>query len=548
SPTERFLEAVRLYLHPNTYIVLAGSHGNSTDIIQHDVFRNTANIIYLGIKEETISNSESIRPQRNNSRGIEVFSRCLYCNGGNSKTYSVGIWNPKISPHIDTQLFEDQFKNFHGHTFRIVCLAWFPYTDYTRTSDAGGTIVYPQDSLDVRMLNGIAKALNFSYEMRVPWDNQWGTSTPNGNWTGIVGTLQYHKGDFSMMLSWLENRLPVVDYSRVYSSEPLVMVTAKSKPLSQSFALVRPFTGQLWALFLLSVVAAGFILWILQKLRSRISDEENFSLDRSILVTWAIILEDPPLQLPENITAQMLIGWWWLYCMLVTITYRSSLIAHLTVPGKSPELNSLEDLLIANRKQKWTWGFEPTYGSGWEWLKLNENPTVEEVFKDIEVLKLDEQIARVLAGQHAFITWKYYIRSIILSKYTDERGYTPMHTSKSEFFNYGGYGWGFRKGAPFRGRIDIMKLRLIESGAITFWMNDLIESSAAKFRIQRQKEKPESEASADERSGGDKEGTNTVLGLGHLQGVFYLLIMGNVLGLLSFVIEYWFNCFSNPDK
>ncbi|XP_066952407.1 glutamate receptor ionotropic, kainate 4-like [Macrobrachium rosenbergii] len=416
-------------------------------------------------------------------------------------------------------------------------MAWFPYTDFARTSKRGGTVVYPLDSLDVRMLKGIAKALNFSYEMRVPWDNQWGTSTANGNWTGIVGTLQYHKGDFSMMLSWLENRLPVVDYSRVYSSEPLVMVTAKSAPLPQSFALVRPFTPQLWGLTVLSTVAAGFTLWVLQKIWSRISNERSIGLGSSVLLTWAIILEDPPMRLPKNITAQMLIGWWWLYCMQVTIMYRSSLIAHLTVPGKSPELNSLDDLLEANKREKWTWGFEPTYGSGWEWLKLNENPTVREIFKGIEVLELDEQLRRVLSGRHAFITWKYYIRSIILSQYTDGRGYTPIHTAKEEFFNYGGYGWGFRKGAPFRGRIDIMKLRLIESGAIEFWMNELIESSAAKSRSKKKK-KPE------ERSSNDERRSNTVLGMGHLQGVFYILIMGNFLGLLSFLFECCSRCFS----
>lgn len=71
--------------------------------------------------------------------------------------------------------------------------------------------------------------------------------------------------------------------------------------------------------------------------------------------------------------------------MLITITYRSSLVAHLTVPGKSPTLDSLEDLLAAHRKASWTWGFEPTYGSGWEWLKSNQNPTVKEIFNSIMV-------------------------------------------------------------------------------------------------------------------------------------------------------------------
>ena len=81
------------------------------------------------------------------------------------------------------------------------------------------------------------------YEMRVPWDNQWGVSQEDGNWTGTVGTLQHHGADFSMLLSWLPSRMAVVDYSRVYISEPLVIVTRKPGPLPQIFALVRPFPG-----------------------------------------------------------------------------------------------------------------------------------------------------------------------------------------------------------------------------------------------------------------------------------------------------------------
>lgn len=83
----------------------------------------------------------------------------------------------------------------------------------------------------------------YRYVMRTPWDNQWGVSQDNGNWTGTVGTLQHHQADFSMLLSWLGSRMAVVDYSRVYVSEPLIIVTSKTGPLPQIFALVRPFPG-----------------------------------------------------------------------------------------------------------------------------------------------------------------------------------------------------------------------------------------------------------------------------------------------------------------
>ncbi|XP_037791279.1 uncharacterized protein LOC119586601 [Penaeus monodon] len=483
----RFLEDIELYKKSDTYVLLVGPDHRATDFLSHSVFRNTANILYFGHRLRPASKdvlnlmspqsqfargtrTRSLRPQFDRSQfmrdnrtereqRIATYTRCFYCNDGEENQFIIDTWTPHAGFTYSANLFPDQFKTFHGHKFNVVAMNWFPFTKFIQHSDKGGTVVTPQDSLDIRMLNALAEALNFTYEMRTPWDNQWGTSTPSGNWTGIVGTLQYHKGDFSMMLSWMEPRLPVVDYSRIYASEPLVMVTSKPKPLSQAFALVRPFAanqpnhnshhllpfpGSLWFVTFVSTLAAGLVLWLLQLWWSKMSGGEKLEFGDATLMTWGILLEDPPVNIPRNVTAQMLIGWWWVYCMLITITYRSSLVAHLTVPGKSPTLDSLEDLLAAHRKASWTWGFEPTYGSGWEWLKSNQNPTVKEIFNNIMVLELEEQLSRVLSGRHAFITWKYYSRSIIGSRYTNDRGYTPLYTGRQDFFNYGGYGWGFR--------------------------------------------------------------------------------------------------------
>ena len=62
--------------------------------------------------------------------------------------------------------------------------------------------------------------------------------------------------------------------------------------------------------------------------------------------------------------------------------YKSSLISHLTFPGKSEPINSFEDLL---EEPGYTWGFEPTYGGGWVWLKDNKAETVKEIYKDLLV-------------------------------------------------------------------------------------------------------------------------------------------------------------------
>ncbi|XP_071518154.1 uncharacterized protein [Panulirus ornatus] len=506
----RYLEVVEVYKWPETYVVLVGPKSQASVALHDHSLRNSPKLLYLAyLQQQSLGqqprtttashvvttttwlagpndppgygsdNNHGNNPRLNEVvsvvasntvsglqemstewRWVYLYTRCMYCTAARDSVQLLHTWTASGGLHNQADLFPDQFQDFHGHTFRLVTMNWFPFIQFQRHTHERGSLVTPLDSLDVRMLTTIANKLNFTYEMRVPWDDQWGTSTPSGNWSGIVGTLQHHQADFSMMLSWLETRLPVLDYSTIYASEPLVMITSKPLPLSQAFALVRPFSVQLWLVTVVSTMVATVVLWALQKAWAWAWAGYALSLDQAMMLTWAILLEDPPPRLPRNITAQL--------------------------------------------------------------------------------SELQEQLELVLAGHHAFITWKYYIRSIIAAHYTDARGYTPIHTAREDFFKYGGYGWGYRKGAPFRHKIDKLKSWLKEGGFINLWLDQLIDDSgrAARMRKKEEEGRGGDDDEKNRKQGNTNEvGSQVVLGLGHLQGVFYLLIMGYGLSLVAFLAE-----------
>lgn len=81
------------------------------------------------------------------------------------------------------------------------------------------------------------------YELVEPPDGQWGVVDDHGNWSGVVGMLQREQADLSLCLTITAPRLPVMDYTRVYTNDPLVIISLKPKPLPRYLALVRPLTG-----------------------------------------------------------------------------------------------------------------------------------------------------------------------------------------------------------------------------------------------------------------------------------------------------------------
>ena len=82
------------------------------------------------------------------------------------------------------------------------------------------------------------------YDVREPEDEQWGLEISGGNWTGIVGTLQHEKADFSMDLTLTPQRAAVVEFSRVYIDEDTVILSTKPRPLPEYLSLINPFGGE----------------------------------------------------------------------------------------------------------------------------------------------------------------------------------------------------------------------------------------------------------------------------------------------------------------
>ncbi|KAK4290635.1 hypothetical protein Pmani_036478 [Petrolisthes manimaculis] len=591
-PCLSFLTLLKLALWPDTRVVGVGGEEGVAQVFSHPSLKDTIHALYLAITPTPTPTTTPTTPTTTTttpsnftpdtiesettcvSKGacVRVYSRCLYCLEGRPGVRLLASFTPSVSGKPPTNTTNNN-NNINNNNINITwpnlfqAKSLFPFMEFTpdnNTTESGttdnhntntntesGTTVTPKDCLDVRMLNTVAhvlnftyvRSVNFTYEMRMAVDDQWGTQV-DGEWTGMVGTLAEERADLSMMLFLSYDRKKVIDFTRIYTSEPFIMVTHKPRPQPQHLALVRPFVVDLWVAVLISTMVAGVVLWSLQKGWSAISNAhhaEALDLTSALTYTWGAMLQYPITRLPTNTTGQMVVGWWWVFCILITTTYRSSLIAHLTVPTTSPPIDYLHQLLDLPGA---TWGIEPGYGLGWDWFKLNTNPSVNEMFKVIKVLSIEEHMNEVLKGRHAFFTWKYYIKTIIASRYTDTRGNTPIHVGHEEFIP-GSTGWGVRKGLPFLDPIDRIHDSLAEAGLIDFWLEKLFETAMRKNRAL----KGDGDDVGGDGGGGGGEylesglvdgsgrGMVLTLNLNHLQGAFYLLFLGYIAAALTLGCE-----------
>lgn len=82
-----------------------------------------------------------------------------------------------------------------------------------------------------------------SCTVKEPEDGLWGLHSGGGNWTGVVGTLQHEKADFSMTLTLTPQRSAVVEYTRAFMIQESAILSLKPRVLPEYLALLRPLEG-----------------------------------------------------------------------------------------------------------------------------------------------------------------------------------------------------------------------------------------------------------------------------------------------------------------
>ncbi|XP_071533865.1 glutamate receptor-like [Panulirus ornatus] len=542
----RILETSRLWQRPETVVVVVGGRTGVKDVLLHHSLRNTVHALYLAVHHLTRHNP----PARGDSRlrkptqqqgvmsdGVRVYRRCLYCNSGRPDVHFLYLWNLTSLAHQTQDLFHEQL-HFMGHKFRVVTVPFAPYMDFVRNTDEPGTIVTPTDSLDTRLIHTFSNSLNFTFEIREEPNHSWGREQ-DGVFSGMIGQLQREEADFSTVTGPSSERLRAIQYLRGYPSDTFNIVSRKPSLLPKHLSLMRPFAGKLWLVLLVIVVAWAVILWLLQKVWWWVAGGRGVGFNITLQYTWGALLEQPPSDPSINTSGRMLVGWWLVFCLVIDTAYRSSLVAHMTVQGKTTPPETFEDLV---KLDGWTWGTEPWVlrGYPYEYFSTHTDPVMQQIYRQMEVLVAKEALKKVLEGGFSLFDFKTYIKTFIATRYSDAYGNTPFYISKTGISIVAAFGWSFRKGAPFYRKFRTTMSQMEAAGITQYWIDDVIAKRVTTYR----------EATAPDQDTGlgfapEEDSSQVSLGLEHLQGAFYVLLFGSSIALVTLVWESLSHCLTS---
>ncbi|XP_063870822.1 glutamate receptor ionotropic, delta-2-like isoform X1 [Scylla paramamosain] len=532
------LQQGELWRRPETRVLVLGDPSNVDVLLQHSALRNTQHALYITPARAATHAHWATGELPGLCGAVKMYRRCLQCGSGQPRLHLLHDWSPAGGLSANFTFFQDRVR-LTGRTLRVVAKNYFPYFRYERVSDEPGTLVLPRDSLNARMIAAIATAYNFTYEVREPEDGEWGLPAGGGNWTGLIGTLQHEKADFSVDLTVTGQRAEAVDFSTIYIDEPGVILSSKPKPLPEYLSLVRPLEGEVWLSVVGGVILWSTSLWLMQKLGQKVMHgRRSASFASSVFYGWGLLLEDHPYDPPTNLTGQILVGFWLIVCFIVTTAYRSSLISHLVVQDLSDAIDDMNDLAERGNSEGWTWGVRRMTGSFKAYLSSSLDPAMLEVYQKMQTVDIREGLDKVVRGGFSYIFNYYYIKPVIETEYTDGRGYSPIYFGKTLYPLFSGNAWAFRPGAPFQDDLSKGIQNILEGGLVAFWMNDVIRG----YVREEGKRAGKGGTGIQQLSFSTGEDEEAVLRLTHMQGTFYTLLLGHAAASLVHLAEHLLAC------
>ncbi|KAG7162352.1 Glutamate receptor ionotropic, delta-1-like 12 [Homarus americanus] len=489
----RFLESAMLWKLSETRVVVVGGRAEVKHVLLHHTLRNTVHAFYVALPDLTLHT-----PPRNSSSRLRK----------DLPQKVPELQRPQDADRISATLplhglrEEDQYAGRHSQTQRLA-----------------------------------RYQANNKYDIYAEPDRSFGDER-DGNFTGMIGQLQREESDFCTIMAATRGRLKVVEFFRAYPSDLMVVTSLKPSLLPAHLSFIRPFADVIWFALLASVVTWGGLMWLLQRASSRVVGGRAVRFNTILLYGWGALLEQPPSDPSVSVSGQVLVGWWLVFCLIIATGFRSSLIAHLTVQGKSPTPESFQDLVD---RKNWRWATEPWLykGAAYEYFAKHTDAVVNQIFKGMEVLVAEEALQQVLEGGFSLIDFQNYISVVVASRYTDSLGNTPFYISSNGISVLGSSGWSFRKGAPFYGRFLQLKSKLEDAGIINYWTGKIIEK-----RVKENREAAAMDEKATQASLGEDDETQEVLGLRHLQGAFYVMFLGSSFAFLTFMGEIFI--YSHP--
>ncbi|XP_037640919.1 glutamate receptor ionotropic, kainate 3 [Sebastes umbrosus] len=378
----------------------------------------------------------------------------------------------------------------------------------------------------IDLLKELSSVLGFTYEIRLVPDGRYGSQDDKGQWNGMIRELIEHRADLAVApLTITYMREKVIDFSKPFMSMGISIVYRKPNTTNNGFfSFLNPMTPDIWVYILLAYLGVSCVLFVIARFSpyewydahpcNPGSDvvENNFTLLNSFWFGVGSLMQQGSELMPKALSTRIIGGIWWFFTLIIISSYTANLAAFLTVERMDSPVDSADDIA---KQTKIEYGVVKD-GATMTFFKKSKVSTFEKMWAFMSskpstslVKSIEDGIQRVLKSDYALIMESTTI------DYITRRNCNL--TQVGGIIDSKGYGIGTPLGSPYRDKITIAILSILEDG-----------------RLHMLKEKWWSGSSCL-----DEERHETgPMGIQNLGGIFIVLASGLVLSVFVAIAEF----------
>ncbi|XP_012342425.2 ionotropic receptor 21a isoform X2 [Apis florea] len=305
--------------------------------------------------------------------------------------------------------------------------------------------------------------------------------------------------------------------------------------------LILPFKFYTWIALILTLILGSIVFYFLSlSYKKHISSykSQNTSIKNemkglylfteignSILYTYSMLFQVSLPHLPSPWAVRILIGWWWIYSILVAVAYRASMTATLANPVARVTIDTLAQLAKSSME---VGGLNEESKNFF--LKSSDLSSQEIGNKFMIIKHEDEAIEKVANGSFCYYENSYLLQYARVKRQIIEKEKKRNETANNISSKHNLHimeeciinmptALGMEKNSPLKPKVDNLIRRMIEIGLVQKWLNDVMEWP----KIMEIRQEAESE--------------KALVNLHKLQGAFFAIISGYLLAFMILISE-----------
>ncbi|PSN53603.1 Ionotropic receptor 872 [Blattella germanica] len=425
--------------------------------------------------------------------------------------------------------------NFKGYPLKVTMFERQP-TVVPVEDCINSTVKY--EGLDAFFIYTLAYYLNFTLILHHPIDGEeYGYLTEDGSYTGMLGDIIYGKADISMNALFIKTYgAENVEFTDSAYHDKVCVIVPKGKKIPKWLAIFTAVNSDAMSSLLIIYFVNSVIFYTLKKIHSIYilkSIRNDIGLSVALLEMLRPFVSSPFPKIPKTTSLRIFFGACLLLGLILTSSMQGIFFAVIANPYYYPDINTLEALDKSNLK---------IYTSSPSLIDTFGDPSSSENFDTTVMNSLSRKVSSISGEKDVWEMIAFRQSAAAITRKSDfqvpqGRYQSPDGSALLHLMQYcpRSYllGYLIPKGSPYLHEINRCVFKLVESGLFEFHkrkINTNKEDSlnVGQSKIQNEKAK--------------------VFSFEELQIAFYILIVGWICSILSFILEYIFGKKSHKKK